>query len=124
MIGNWNYENYVKAIVPLILAVVALLQGWVETGGLEKAELNTVIYLAAAALIVFLAPNIKIAKGSEVVEGDPNRSQQLLLQRSAQSRDERQAGQPNITQPNAVPQAAPQADQPTTRTRRRTPPKE
>jgi hypothetical protein len=119
MLGNWNYENYTKSIVPLILGVVALLQGLVETGGLEKAEINTVIYLVAAALIVFLAPNQKIAKGPEIVEGDPNRSQQILSQHAAvEPNAVPQTGQPNVEKPLAGEVTAEQT------TRRRRTPKE
>ncbi len=56
---NWNYENYTKALVPLVLAAGRLLQGWVETGGLERGEVSDVIGLAVVALLVFLAPNVK-----------------------------------------------------------------
>ena len=58
MLGNWNYTNYTKAIVPLALAVGALLVSWVDAGELNKAELQNVIWLGIAALLVFLAPNV------------------------------------------------------------------
>lgn len=54
---KYNYANYSKAIVPLVLALGRLLQGWVETGGLERSEISDVIGLAVVAVLVFLMPN-------------------------------------------------------------------
>jgi hypothetical protein len=106
MLKNWNYENYTKFFVPIILALVALLQGWVETGGLERAEVNTVIFLLATALLVFLAPNQKISKEDGTsIPADPNRSQ-TLLRKHAQT----EAHEPEVA-----------SEKPTTSTRRRSP---
>ena len=129
MLGNWNYENYTKAIVPLVLAGASLLVGWVDAGELNRAELGNVIWLGAAALLVFIAPNVKMAKGSEVVEGDPNRSQNILRERSRKSAQEREAGQPNAVPQVRVPrplaeEVTKEEEKPTTTRRRRTPPKE
>ena len=78
MLGNWNYTNYTKAIVPLALAVGALLVSWVDAGELNKAELQNVIWLGIAALLVFLAPNVPstaVEKGVDL-PNDPNRRQE------------------------------------------------
>lgn len=75
MIGKWNYENYTKAIIPLLLAVGRFVQGWIESGQLERGELSDVVGLIIVAAIVFLAPNVKRdSAGRQIITseaGDP-----------------------------------------------------
>ncbi len=53
----WNYEQYSKAVVPLVLAVGRFLQGWIESGILERGELADVVGLLILAVLIFLMPN-------------------------------------------------------------------
>ncbi len=52
-----SYEQYSKAIVPLVLAVGRFLQGWIESGILERGELADVVGLLILAVLIFLMPN-------------------------------------------------------------------
>ncbi len=53
----WSYEQYTKAIIPLVLALGRFLQGWIESGNLERGELSDVVGLLILAVLIFLAPN-------------------------------------------------------------------
>lgn len=53
----YSYEQYSKAIVPLVLAVGRFLQGWIESGILERGELADVVGLLILAVLIFLMPN-------------------------------------------------------------------
>jgi hypothetical protein len=56
---SFTYEQYNKAIVPLVLALGAFLVGWIDSGVLNRGELADVVEYAVVALLVFLVPNIK-----------------------------------------------------------------
>jgi hypothetical protein len=118
LIGKWNYENYTKAIVPLLFAIGTLLTGWVETGGLEKAEINNVITLLIVAAIVFLAPNQKMSREEGPLPNDPN-LQQGDPGRHAKIRSN-SVNYVDTTQTRVQPDAPiAEQDQPTTRVRKR-----
>jgi hypothetical protein len=102
MLHNWNYANYTKAIVPLALAGGAFLVGWVDAGELNRAELGNVIWLAIAALLVFLAPNTPgtAVEKELALPNDPNRSQSPPITGQAPTSQANQASV-NVRQPLA-----------------------